>query len=59
MFLFNFMYIYIVYYCILVVFCIVDLKVLHGLRNLNQSINQSIFLFNFMSVSLQLLIDKA
>ena len=45
------MYIYIVYYCILVVFCIVGLKVLHGLINLNQSINQSI---NSFSLSLSL-----
>ena len=33
------MYSYYVYYCILVVFCILGLKVLHGLRN--QSINLS------------------
>ena len=36
------MYSYYVYYCILVVFCILGLKVLHGL--INQSINQSISL---------------
>ena len=36
------MYSDIVYYCILIVFCIVGLRVLHGLINLDQSINQSI-----------------
>ena len=36
------MYSYYVYYCILVVFCILGLKVLHGL--INQSINQSLSL---------------
>ena len=41
-FLFNCVYIYIVYYCILIVFCIIDLRVFHGLININQSINQSI-----------------
>ena len=34
------MYSYYVYYCILVVFCFLGLKVLHGL--INQSINHSI-----------------
>ena len=36
---------YIGYYCILIVFCTVGLRVLHGLMNLNQS-NQSISLSN-------------
>ena len=38
------MYIYIVYYCILIVFCIIGLRVFHGLMNINHSINQSISL---------------
>ena len=33
------MYIYIVYYCILIVFCIIGLRVFHGLININQSID--------------------
>ena len=36
------MYSYIVYYCILIVFCIVGLRVLHGLINLNQSNSEEI-----------------
>ena len=43
-FLFNFMYIYIVYYCILIVFCNIGLRVFHGLMNINQSINLSLSL---------------
>ena len=51
------MYSYIVYYCILIVFCIVGLRVLHGLINLDESINQSINLSderNFVPYSCQL-----
>ena len=50
------MYSHYLYYCILVVFCILGLKVLHGL--INQSINQSINLSLSLSLSLFLSLSR-
>ena len=48
------MYIYIVYYCVLIVFCIIGLRVFHGLININQSLSLSLSLSLFLSLSLSL-----